>query len=118
MHPLVIGNSDNEVVPTHPWYNIPPKSVYKAVLHFQENNYDLYCEQFKNGIWGDDDENEYKTSKINLNQRVSSSREGSTSTSSQMSATDESIDSVSIENDKKNKTNGTNDKKKNGTNQS
>lgn len=81
MHPLVIGNADNEVMPTHPLHNIPPKSVYKVLMHFQENNYDLYCEKFKNGIW--DDNNEY-----DKRPSSSSTREGSVA-SSQMSSTDE-----------------------------
>lgn len=36
--PLVIGNADNEVLPTHPLYNIPPKSVIKSYIYAQENS--------------------------------------------------------------------------------
>lgn len=35
--PLVIGNADNEVLPTHPLYNISPRSVIKAYIYAQEN---------------------------------------------------------------------------------
>lgn len=37
MQPLVIGNTDNEVLPTHPLYNIPPKSVIKAYVYAQDH---------------------------------------------------------------------------------
>lgn len=57
MNPLVIGQPDNEVLPTHPLHNISPKAVLNAYIYFEENNYDLYCEQNDNGIWGKDSEN-------------------------------------------------------------
>jgi protein farnesyltransferase subunit beta len=34
--PLIVGRPDNELLPTHPLHNIPPKSVMKAFLYFQE----------------------------------------------------------------------------------
>ena len=34
--PIVIGSSNNEVLPTHPLYNIPPKSVMKAYFRNQQ----------------------------------------------------------------------------------
>lgn len=37
MQPLVIGNPENEVLPTHPLYNIPPKSVIKAYVYAQDH---------------------------------------------------------------------------------
>lgn len=37
--PFVIGDFlNNELLPTHPLYNIPPKCVWQAFMHFQ--NYD------------------------------------------------------------------------------
>lgn len=35
--PLVVGNPDNEVLATHPLYNISPKSVIKAYYYAQNN---------------------------------------------------------------------------------
>lgn len=35
--PIVIGSIENEVLPTHPLYNIAPKSVMKAYLYSQEH---------------------------------------------------------------------------------
>ena len=54
MYPLLVGNAENEVLPTHPLFNVPPKSVRKICEYFQENNYDLYCENNENGIWDND----------------------------------------------------------------
>lgn len=34
-HPFVVGTPDNEVLPTHPLYNISPKSVIKAYVYAQ-----------------------------------------------------------------------------------
>lgn len=34
--PLIIGNLDNEVLATHPLYNISPKSVIKAYCYAQK----------------------------------------------------------------------------------
>lgn len=37
--PLVIGDLlNNELLPTHPLYNIPPKSAWQAFVHFQQYN--------------------------------------------------------------------------------
>lgn len=33
--PVVVGNYENEVLPTHPLHNIPPKSVINAFEFFQ-----------------------------------------------------------------------------------
>lgn len=33
--PIVIGSPLNEVLPTHPVHNVPPKSVLKSYMHFQ-----------------------------------------------------------------------------------
>ena len=33
----MIGNPDNEVLPTHPLYNIPPKAVITSYIYAQEN---------------------------------------------------------------------------------
>lgn len=59
MHPFVIGQPDNEVMPTHPVYNIPPLACWKVFMYFQRNNHDLYpdSEPISNiDIWGDDSE--------------------------------------------------------------
>lgn len=53
MHPFVIGQPENEVMPTHPLFNIPPLAAWKVFMYFQKNNYDMYCERNGNGIWGD-----------------------------------------------------------------
>lgn len=42
MNPLVIGSSDNELLPTHPMFNIPPKAVWKSLVHFKDNTWDMY----------------------------------------------------------------------------
>lgn len=34
-HPFIVGTADNEVLPTHPLYNISPKSVIKAYVYAQ-----------------------------------------------------------------------------------
>lgn len=34
---VVIGYSNNELLPTHPIHNIPPKSVMNAYIFFQSN---------------------------------------------------------------------------------
>ncbi len=39
--PLVIGNPENEVLPTHPLYNIAPKSVIKSYVFADENTKEL-----------------------------------------------------------------------------
>lgn len=37
--PFIIGDSlNNELLPTHPLYNIPPKCAWQAFVHFQNNN--------------------------------------------------------------------------------
>lgn len=36
--PLVIGTPANELLPTHPVHNIPPKCVLRAFVHFQYND--------------------------------------------------------------------------------
>lgn len=58
MHPFVIGQPDNEVMPTHPIYNIPPLASWKVFMHFQKNISDMYTEseQNSNVVWGDDSE--------------------------------------------------------------
>lgn len=39
--PFVIGDYlNNELLPTHPLYNIPPKNVWQALIHFQNNHFD------------------------------------------------------------------------------
>lgn len=37
LHPRIIGRSDNEVIPTHPIYNIPPKAVVQAGAYFNSS---------------------------------------------------------------------------------
>jgi protein farnesyltransferase subunit beta len=36
--PIIVGHADNEVLPTHPLYNISPKAAMKAYLFFQTRN--------------------------------------------------------------------------------
>lgn len=36
LDPLIIGHPDNELLPTHPLHNIPPKSALDAYLYFQK----------------------------------------------------------------------------------
>lgn len=37
--PFVIGDLlNNELLPTHPLYNIPPKCAWQAFVHFQNYN--------------------------------------------------------------------------------
>ena len=38
MEPRVVGNMGNEVIPTHPIYNVPPKAVLKAQAFFGNNS--------------------------------------------------------------------------------
>lgn len=39
MEPTVIGDVlNNELLPTHPLYNVPPKCVWQAYVHFQNQN--------------------------------------------------------------------------------
>lgn len=46
--PFVIGDIlNNELLPTHPLYNTPPKCVWQAFMHFQ--NYDDAGECSSNG---------------------------------------------------------------------
>jgi len=37
---LIIGCPDNELLPTHPLHNVPPKSVLKAFRFYQETELD------------------------------------------------------------------------------
>lgn len=37
MNPLIIGNPDNELMPTHPLHNIPPKAAWHAYCYFKDN---------------------------------------------------------------------------------
>lgn len=78
MSPLVIGNADNEVLPTHPLYNIPPKAVWKSYYHFKENFGDMYNK--KSEYWGD------RSSSNTTDERSFNRRSTSVS---QMSGTDE-----------------------------
>lgn len=34
LEPNVVGHSDNEVIPTHPIYNVPPRAVLQAQSFF------------------------------------------------------------------------------------
>lgn len=36
--PLVLGNESNELLPTHPIHNIPPKCALKSYMHFSKND--------------------------------------------------------------------------------
>lgn len=58
MHPFVIGQPDNEVMPTHPIYNIPPLASWRVFIYFQKNTDDMYPEssEHSNMAWGDDSE--------------------------------------------------------------
>ncbi|XP_037025631.1 protein farnesyltransferase subunit beta [Bradysia coprophila] len=42
MFPFVIGPPENEVMPTHPIYNIPPLAAWKVFTYFQKNTDDMY----------------------------------------------------------------------------
>lgn len=44
MNPLVIGDPNNELLPTHPMFNVPPKAVWKSYVYFTENIWDMYGE--------------------------------------------------------------------------
>lgn len=35
--PLILGNPDNELLPTHPLHNVPPKAVIDAYKYFLKN---------------------------------------------------------------------------------
>lgn len=37
MEPRVVGHFSNEVIPTHPIYNVPPKAVLQAQTFFENN---------------------------------------------------------------------------------
>lgn len=75
MHPFVIGQPENEVMPTHPLFNIPPLAAWKVFMYFQKNNYDMYCERNGNGIWGDNsDADEFLRSESQPTEDSSDSR--------------------------------------------
>lgn len=58
----MIGDTlNNELLPTHPLYNIPPKCVWQALVHFQ--NYDDLGEC----SYDDGDENSKASDKDDLN---------------------------------------------------
>lgn len=88
MSPLIIGNADNEVLPTHPLYNIPPKAVWKSYYHFKENFGDMYSK--KSEHWGD-------RSSSNTTEERSFNRR-STSVS-QMSGTDDADEEIRKDDD-------------------
>lgn len=57
MHPFVVGPPDNEVMPTHPIYNVPPMATWKVFMYFQKNSQDMYAESESsrcNNVWADD----------------------------------------------------------------
>lgn len=59
MTPLVIGQPENEVMLTHPIYNIPPLASLNVFKYFEKNNHDMYAESEHsncNIVWGDDSE--------------------------------------------------------------
>lgn len=40
MEPRVVGHFSNEVIPTHPIYNLPPRAVLQAQAFFDNNGKD------------------------------------------------------------------------------
>lgn len=86
----MIGNADNEVLPTHPLYNIPPKAVWKSYYHFKENYGDMYNE--KSEHCGD-----RRSSSNNTTDERSFNR--SSTSVSQMSGTDDADDELRKDDD-------------------
>lgn len=52
--PLILGHPDNELLPTHPVHNIPPKAVIDAYKYFLKN--ELIEEEHTNGQCNGEDE--------------------------------------------------------------
>lgn len=50
--PLILGHPDNELLPTHPVHNVPPKCVIDAYKYFLKN--ELIESEHTNGQWNGD----------------------------------------------------------------
>lgn len=69
--PTVIGDTlNNELLPTHPLYNVPPKCVWQSYMHFQtydkngHDNNDVQNSSNHNGV--DDDDNDDDDGDVNM----------------------------------------------------